>query len=145
MPTSISKARFFKCCEYVSFIHRITKLLNESLLLRRITPARYVHGPGQDVSTGVNKSIRTSLVPSTEHQWHQLSEIPAQSPEILKDNTPSHSVFTLLPSDNRYTSICCRTTRLHSSFTPQAVSLLNSSSSRNSTNIVVYFFFTYVA
>ena len=37
------------------------------------------------------------------------------------------SVFTLLPADNRYRSICCRTTGLQSSFPPQAVRLLNSS------------------
>ena len=29
---------------------------------------------------------RTSLVPSTEHQWHQWSEMSAQSTNILKDN-----------------------------------------------------------
>ena len=32
----------------------------------------------------------------------------------------------MLPSDNRYISICCCSTRLQSSFIPQAVSLLNS-------------------
>ena len=33
------------------------------------------------------------------------------------------SLFTLLPSDNRYRSTCCRTTRLQGSFTPQTVRL----------------------
>ena len=47
---------------------------------------------------------------------------------ILKVNThPSHSLSTLLPSGERYRRICCRTTRLQSSFFPQAVRLLNSS------------------
>ena len=44
----------------------------------------------------------------------------------MKDS--SHSLFTLLPSDNRYRSTCCCTTRLHSSFTRQTERLLNSSS-----------------
>ena len=33
---------------------------------------------------------------------------------------PSHSLFTLLPSDNTYRSICCCASRLQSSFTPPA-------------------------
>ena len=72
---------------------------------------------------------RTSLVPSTEHQWHQWSEMSAQ---ILKDtkrqHPPRHSVFTLLPSDNRYTSICSHTTRLlHASSVKSSVKYFNPS------------------
>ena len=39
----------------------------------------------------------------------------------------SHSLYNLLPSGNRYTSIRCRATRILSSFFPQAVRLLSSS------------------
>ena len=40
----------------------------------------------------------------------------------LKDNThPSHSLFILLPSGKTCRSMCCRTTRLQSSFIPQSV------------------------
>lgn len=46
---------------------------------------------------------------------------------IIKDPThPSHTLFTLLPSGKRYSSMRCRTTRLSNSFFPQAIRLLNS-------------------
>ena len=35
----------------------------------------------------VIQTTRTWLVPTSEHQWHQWSEISAQSTKILKDNT----------------------------------------------------------
>ena len=38
------------------------------------------------------KTTRTSVVPSTEHQWHQWSEMSAQRPKILKDNTHPDTV-----------------------------------------------------
>lgn len=48
---------------------------------------------------------------------------------VLKDGThPSHSLFSQLPSDKRYRSICCCTTRIRSSFFPQSVRLIKSSS-----------------
>ena len=60
------------------------------------------------------KTTRTSLLPCTQHQWHQWSEMSAQS---LKDSEgqhpPSHSLFTLLQSDNR------RTATLQRGFIPQ--------------------------
>ncbi len=59
---------------------------------------------------------------SEMRRWHRARR-------ILKDNThPSHSSFILLPSGKWYRSICCRTTRLQSSFFPQAVRVLSSSS-----------------
>ena len=48
---------------------------------------------------------------------------------------PSHSLFTLLLSGKRYRSVHCRTTRLQSSFTPEAVTLLNSSSSLSNIDV----------
>ena len=51
----------------------------------------------------VIKTTRTSLVPSTEHQWHQWSETSAQSPkETKRQHPPRHSLFTLLPSGRSY-------------------------------------------
>ena len=45
---------------------------------------------------------------------------------IIKDiHHPSHSLFSLLPSGRRYRSIPCRSSRMLSSFFPQAVRLLN--------------------
>lgn len=45
---------------------------------------------------------------------------------IIKDHTqPQHTLFTLLPSDRRYRSVKATTTRLKTSFYPQAVRLLN--------------------
>ena len=68
----------------------------------------------------------TSLVPSTKHRW---SEMSALNPKDTKRQCPpSHSLFTLLPSDERYISICCHIKRIQRSFTPQAVRLLSSSS-----------------
>ena len=45
--------------------------------------------------------------------------------DTKRQHPPSHSLFTLLPSDNRYRSICCSTTRLQSRFIRQTVRLLN--------------------
>ena len=48
----------------------------------------------------------------------------AQIPKDAKDTDPCYSLFTLLPSDRRYTNTCCRTIRLQSSFfsqTPQFI------------------------
>ena len=75
------------------------------------------------------KPPRTSLVPSAEHQRHWWIETSAQSTkETKRQHPPSHSLFTLLPSGKIYRSICSCTTRLQSSFIPQAMRLLNSSS-----------------
>lgn len=50
-------------------------------------------------------------------------------PHIVKDSTHAcHRLFTLLPSGRRYRSLCCRTTRLWDSISPQAVRLVNSNS-----------------
>ena len=83
---------------------------------------------------------RTSLVPSTELQW---SEMSAQSlKEITQRQLQPQQQFTLLPSAKRCRSIRWQTTRTptaasllrqqllssDSSFSPQTVRLLNSSS-----------------
>ena len=80
----------------------------------------------------VIKTTGTSLVPSTEHQWHQWSETSVQSPKDTKrQHPPSHSLFTLLPPDKWYRSICCHTIRLQSSFNLHGMRFLNSSSNYN--------------
>ena len=54
-------------------------------------------------------------------KWSVMS---AQSQKDAKRQGPaSHSLFTLLPSDNRYRGICSHTTRLQSSMSPQTVML----------------------
>ena len=53
----------------------------------------------------------------TSVEWDVCTE-PRDS---KRQHPPRHSVFTLLPPDNRYRSICCCSTRLQSSFITQAV------------------------
>ena len=69
-----------------------------------------------------------------EHHRYRLKSISVTSgkwdvctePKDTKwQHPPRYNLFTLLPPDNRYRSICCFTSRLHSSFTPQTVKLLN--------------------
>ena len=46
---------------------------------------------------------------------------------IIKDPShPHHALFSLLPSGKRFSSFKSRTTRLHNSFIPHAIRLLNS-------------------
>ena len=91
----------------VNYRHKLQKRFH--LLTRNITNWTRT---GRFCS-GRLKPTRTSLVPSTE--WHWWGETSAQGPE---DTRRSHSLFTLLPSDRRYRSICCCTNRRDSSFTP---------------------------
>ena len=55
------------------------------------------------------------------------------------DTHHSHSLFPLLPSGKRYRSICHRNTRLPSSFFPQAVRPLKSSSALHFTKYLFAF------
>lgn len=62
---------------------------------------------------------------------------------ILTDNThPSHSMFTLLPSGERYRSIHCHITRLQSSFISLAVRLFPSPSFELNTLSLFFCFFS---
>ena len=46
--------------------------------------------------------------------------------KIVKDHShPSHRLFSLLPHGKRYRSAKSRTKRLHNSFYPQSIRLLN--------------------
>ena len=65
-----------------------------------------------------------------EHHWYHLQSISDISEvrclhraQTKRQHPPSHSLFTLLPSDNRYTSSCCQTTTT-SSFTPKTLWLM---------------------
>ena len=55
-------------------------------------------------------------------------DVCSEPKDTKRQHPPSHSLFTLLLSDNRYRSVCCCTTRPQNSFIPQAERLLNSSS-----------------
>lgn len=75
--------------------------------------------------------IKTDIIGKQVPSISDIGEVKGgeASARSQKETTRhSHSLFTLLPSGKRHRSICCRTTRLQSSFSPQAVSLLNSSS-----------------
>ena len=79
-------------------------------------------------------TITENLSWSRKHaDWnhHKLVWINAASDQTStepKDTkrqlSPSHSLFTLLPSDNRYRSICCCNTGLQNNFIPQTVRLI---------------------
>ena len=69
--------------------------------------------------TGIIYRASVTLV-----KWDVCSE----PKDTKRQHPPSHSLFTLLLSDNRYRSVCCCTTRPQNSFIPQAERLLNSSS-----------------
>ena len=55
-----------------------------------------------------------------------ITRVIRRTHNIIKDNThPQHSLFTLLPSGRRHRSMKARTTRLTTSFYPQAIRLLD--------------------
>ena len=93
-------------------------------------PYTYSIGPSGPKATSKGHSIDTGRLCSGWFKTTKnivashLQSIRAQ--RTLKDNThPSHSLFTLLPSGKTHRSICCRTTRLQSSFIAQSVRLLD--------------------
>ena len=94
-----------------------------------------------------NKKISTSVdklekITGTIHRasvtlvkWDVCSE----PKDTKRQRPPSHSLFALLSSDNRYRSICCCTIRLQNIFIPQAVKLLNLSSTLHSVDYFLSF------
>ena len=83
------------------------------------------HGPWQEGSTAADRNhqnisgtiYRASV---TSVKW----DVCTEAKDTKRQHPPRYTLFTLLPSDNRYTSTCCHNTRLQSSFIPQAVRLL---------------------
>ncbi|XP_059828790.1 uncharacterized protein LOC132395778 [Hypanus sabinus] len=73
--------------------------------------------------------INGTQLPTIENIYHKRCLGRAKS--ILKDvSHPNHGLFTLLPFDRHYRSLCSRTSRHGRSFFPEAVTLLNLTSQR---------------
>ena len=106
--------------------HKLIELETESIPTEYITNCLVHHGPGQDGSTAadpnqhnITGSVYRASVTSV--RW----DVCTESRDTKRQHPPRHSLFTLLPSDNRYRSICCCTSRLHSSFTPHTDFIIN--------------------
>ncbi|XP_051517576.1 uncharacterized protein LOC127419842 [Myxocyprinus asiaticus] len=86
-------------------------------------------------STAHNRKALQRVVRTAKHiiggELPSLQEIYTRrcvkkARRIIRDSShPSHGLFSLLPSGRRYRSIRTRTSRIHDSFFPQAIRLLN--------------------
>lgn len=69
---------------------------------------------------------RAALVPISQAQRHEVMCLH-KNQRILQEITGCHILFALLLSSKRYKGICCCSTRLQSSFPPQALILFSCS------------------